>query len=64
MGFRMIVHGTTLIKRVARALEITLAQMHADKLDCHPEDFATLDQFMELTGLSDWQKIEQDFSGD
>ena len=62
MGFRMIVHGTTLIKRVARALEVTLAQMHADNLECNEQDFATLDQFMELTGLSDWQKIEQDYS--
>ncbi len=58
MGFSMIVHGTTLIKRVARVLELLLADLHADKLQCNTEDFTSLKEFMELVGLEEWQKIE------
>jgi 2-methylisocitrate lyase-like PEP mutase family enzyme len=59
IGFRMIVHGTTLIKRVARALEITLAQLKNDCLADNSDDFVTLEHFMGLTGLADWQEIER-----
>ncbi len=62
MGFKMIVHGTTLIKRVARALEQVLTDLHADRLECKSEDFITLEQFMLLTGLKDWKKIEESAS--
>ena len=62
MGFRMIVHGTTLIKRVARTLELLLADLHADRLQCNLEDFATLEQFMGLVGLEDWRKVEESAS--
>jgi len=55
----MIVHGTTLIKRVARALEITLAQLKNDCLADNSDDFVTLEHFMGLTGLADWQEIER-----
>jgi 2-methylisocitrate lyase-like PEP mutase family enzyme len=58
MGFQMIVHGTTLIKRVARTLELLLADLHDDRLACTGEDFTTLKQFMELVGLDEWQRIE------
>jgi 2-methylisocitrate lyase-like PEP mutase family enzyme len=58
MGFKMIVHGTTLIKRVARTLELLLADLHNDQMQCNPDDFASLEQFMTLVGLKDWQKIE------
>jgi len=58
MGFKMIVHGTTLIKRVARALELLLADLHNDRMQCNTDDFASLEQFMTLVGLEDWQKIE------
>jgi len=59
MGFQMIVHGTTLIKRVARALQLLLADLHEDRLVSNSGDFATLEQFMLLTGLADWEKIEE-----
>ena len=62
MGFKMIVHGTTLIKRVARTLELLLADLHDDRLECSTEDFTTLKQFMGLVGLEDWQKIEESAS--
>jgi len=59
MGFKMIVHGTTLIKRVARTLERLLADLHDDRLECRADDFTTLKQFMTLVGVEDWQKIEE-----
>jgi len=59
MGFKMIVHGTTLIKRVARTLELLLADMHSDRMECNTDKFATLEQFMDLVGLKKWQQIEQ-----
>ena len=57
MGFKMIVHGTTLIKRVARSLELLLADMHSDRMECNTDQFATLEQFMDLVGLKNWQQI-------
>ena len=56
MGFKMIVHGTTLIKRVAKALQQTLAELHDDRLDCTPEKFVLLDEFMSIVGIEEWQK--------
>jgi len=62
MGFQMIVHGTTLIKRVAKVLEQTLAQMRDDNLDCDSDDFFTLAEFMRLNGADDWAELEERFS--
>ena len=59
MGFRMIVHGTTLIKRVAKALSDTLAELQADRLDGRPGDFMTLSQFMECVDVEAWRQIEE-----
>ena len=58
MGFSMIVHGTTLIKRVAKVLQLLLADLHEDKLQCNSQDFIGLKEFMRLVGVEDWQKIE------
>ena len=62
MGFQMIVHGTTLIKRVARVLEQTLAQLKEDSLDCNTSDFFSLAEFMDLNGAEEWADIENKFS--
>ncbi len=62
MGFQMIVHGTTLIKRVARVLEQTLSQLRDDTLNCNPEDFVTLAEFMQINGVQDWADIEASFA--
>ncbi len=62
MGFQMIVHGTTLIKRVARVLEQTLSQLRDDTLNCNPEDFVTLTEFMQINGAQDWADIEASFA--
>jgi len=61
IGFQMIVHGTTLIKRVAKVLENTLVQLRNDDLDCNPEDFVSLDEFMRITNEADWAEIENRF---
>ncbi len=62
MGFQMIVHGTTLIKRVARVLEQTLAQLKDDTLDCNTQDFFSLTEFMNLNGAENWAEIENQFA--
>jgi 2-methylisocitrate lyase-like PEP mutase family enzyme len=62
MGFQMIVHGTTLIKRVAKVLEQTLAQLKEDTLDCNTDEFFTLTEFMRLNGADEWAEIEEKFS--
>ena len=61
IGFQMIVHGTTLIKRVARVLEEILAQLRDDRLDCSPEYFVSLDEFMQITGKANWVEIDRRF---
>ena len=62
MGFQMIVHGTTLIKRVARVLEQTLSQLRDDTLNCDPEDFVTLAEFMQINDVQDWADIDASFA--
>ncbi len=64
MGFKMIVHGTTLVKRVAGALQKTLMQLKEDRLNVDPEDFLTLDEFMSVCDLDDWAAIEQQFDAE
>lgn len=58
MGYSMIVHGTTLIKRVARVLKVLLADLHGDTLQCEPQDYLGLEDFMRTLGLEAWQTIE------
>ena len=63
LGFQIVVHGTTLIKRVARALQQTLAELRADASDFDSGRLATLDDFMEITGARSWfdiERLEQD----
>ena len=59
IGFQMVVHGTTLIKRVTRVLQDLLEDLRADALDCALDNFATLDEFMRLTDIEGWQEIER-----
>ena len=62
MGFQMIVHGTTLVKRVARVIELTLSQLKEDTLKYDPEDFVSLAEFMQISGMEDWAEIETRFA--
>jgi 2-methylisocitrate lyase-like PEP mutase family enzyme len=64
MGFSMIVHGTTLIKRVAKSLQIILADLYHDRLDCNPDEFVPLLEFMSLTGAETWQQFEESIKQD
>ena len=59
LGFEMIVHGTTLIKRVAHTLQQTLDALRNDKLDCSSNQFLTLDEFMDLVDSARWIDFEQ-----
>jgi hypothetical protein len=33
--------------------------MHSDRMECDTDQFATLEQFMDLVGLKNWQQIEE-----
>ncbi|HZS85066.1 MAG TPA: isocitrate lyase/PEP mutase family protein [Stellaceae bacterium] len=61
MGFAMVVHGITLVTRVARTLRETLAALRADKMDYAGS--LAFDEFKEITGFTDWAAIEDEFGG-
>ena len=56
MGFQMIVHGTTLIKRVARAIQLTLTELRCDELDYSGTEFLTLSEFLEVMSFG-WRRF-------
>jgi len=58
MGFAMVVHGISLVMRVAKAIEQSLAAIRDDRIDYAPEDFATLEEFKAITGFDDWIAFE------
>jgi len=63
MGFAMIVHGTTLVKRAARAVEQCIAEIAADRLAWDPERYASLDEFKQMVDFAYWQDVEDRFPG-
>lgn len=58
LGFSMIVHGTTLVSRVARALEEVLLEIRQDRIDFDPANFASLAEFTAALGIDGWLKVE------
>ncbi len=62
MGFSMIVHGTTLIKRVSKALQDLLADLKNDNLIEDLSQFSSLDDFINIVGFNEWQEIENTFN--
>jgi len=62
MGFKIIVHGTTLIKRVAKVLNDTLRHIKDDELSGLEDDFVHLDEFVDACGIGAWMEIEQTFT--
>ena len=57
LGFEMIVHGTTLIMRIAEAMRETLQAIKEDRLD--PEaGFASIEEFKAMTDFQDWADFE------
>jgi 2-methylisocitrate lyase-like PEP mutase family enzyme len=61
LGFSMIVHGTTLVCRVARALQALLRQIRDDEVAFDPDQFCSLAEFTQLTGMDAWREIENRF---
>ncbi len=59
MGFRMIVHGTTLIKRVAKALQTTLTALREGRVEFPEGDFSSLADFMQITDLDYWMGLDR-----
>lgn len=59
MGFAMVVHGTTLVMRAAKAVEQTLREIAEDRADFRPEDFASLEEIKAVTGFDDWVRFEE-----
>lgn len=59
MGFAMVVHGITLVMRIAQAMEETLRQIAEDRIEYRPEEFATLEQFKAITGFDEWVRFEE-----
>ncbi|MEX1306351.1 MAG: isocitrate lyase/PEP mutase family protein [Rhodovibrionaceae bacterium] len=57
LGFEMIVHGTTLIMRVAEAMRETLQAIKEDRLD-PSAGFASIEEFKAMTGFQDWSDFE------
>jgi len=62
MGFSMIVHGTTLIKRVSKTLQDLLSDIKNDRMIEDLEQFSSLDDFIDIVGFNEWQKIENKYN--
>jgi 2-methylisocitrate lyase-like PEP mutase family enzyme len=59
-GFSMIMFPTTVLFRVARAIERALATLGSGR-PMAAGDSVTLDEFEEIVGLPAWQRIEERF---
>jgi 2-methylisocitrate lyase-like PEP mutase family enzyme len=60
MGFAMVVHGTTLIMRVAKTMRDTLADMKADRLR-FGDTSVSFEEFKQINDFSKWSGIEDRF---
>ncbi len=60
MGFAMVGYPTSLLFRVARTIERTLAAMKAGRLDALP-DMTGFDEFKTIVDLAPWAAIEDRF---
>jgi 2-methylisocitrate lyase-like PEP mutase family enzyme len=60
MGFAMVVHGITLVMRVARTMREALADLRADRLSFENTS-VTFEEFKAITGFSRWAEIEDRF---
>lgn len=59
MGFRMIVHGTTLVSRVARALEEGIEEILDDVNRFDEARYMPLHEFTEALGIRRWHEVER-----
>ena len=59
LGFNMVAYPTTILFRVARTIERSLANIKAGKpMDADAVDFK---DFKDITGFSDWARIEDTY---
>jgi 2-methylisocitrate lyase-like PEP mutase family enzyme len=60
MGFEMVVHGITLVMKVAKTMRDALEELKADKLSFQ-NDSVTFEEFKKIMKFSDWAEIEDKF---
>lgn len=60
MGFAMVVHGITLIMRIARTMREALADLRADRLS-FAGGSVSFEEFKQITRFKDWAEIEERF---
>ncbi|GAB5468232.1 MAG: isocitrate lyase/PEP mutase family protein [Rhodospirillales bacterium] len=59
MGFAMVVHGISLVMRVARVMQQSLAAIRDDAIVYGPDDFVSIEEFKTITGYDDWVAFEE-----
>ncbi len=60
MGFEMVVHGITLVMKVARTMRDALEDLKADRLSFQ-NDSVTFEEFKKIMKFSDWAEVEDKF---
>jgi 2,3-dimethylmalate lyase len=60
MGFEMVVHGITLVMKVARTMRDALEELKADRLSFQ-NDSVTFEEFKKIMKFSDWAEVEDRF---
>jgi 2-methylisocitrate lyase-like PEP mutase family enzyme len=60
MGFEMVVHGITLVMKVAKTMQDALQELKADKLSFQ-DDSVTFEEFKKIMKFSDWAEVEDRF---
>jgi 2,3-dimethylmalate lyase len=60
MGFEMVVHGITLVMKVAKTMQDALQELKADKLSFQ-NDSVSFEEFKKIMKFSDWAEVEDKF---
>jgi 2-methylisocitrate lyase-like PEP mutase family enzyme len=60
MGFEMVVHGITLVMKVAKTMRDALQDLKADKLSFQ-DDSVTFEEFKKIMNFQQWADIEDKF---
>jgi 2-methylisocitrate lyase-like PEP mutase family enzyme len=60
MGFEMVVHGITLVMKVAKTMRDALQELKADKLSFQ-DDSVTFEEFKQIMNFQQWAEIEDKF---
>jgi 2-methylisocitrate lyase-like PEP mutase family enzyme len=60
MGFEMVVHGITLVMKVARTMQDALKELKADKLSFQ-DNSASFEEFKKIMNFQQWADVEDKF---